>query len=159
MFNFEFNFNFDIIYNIHLHITSAYSFSTLFIIYTFIAFVIITFIIFTVYVFVVQLYICQCNCHLYSISFSSFIVLYSIFCIQSLYLIFVIIIHEIFHYIHMMFIIWYSLLCSHLFVHDIFFILIFDYHSLDLLTLTELIKKFSTLHKTNIKLLSLLYKW
>src|SRR6266516_1832054 len=34
---------------------------------------------------------------------------------------------------------------SHLFVHNIFFILVFDYHSLGLLTLMELIAKSSTL--------------
>ena len=105
----------------------------------------ITFIIFAVYVFIVQLYICQCNCHSYLISFFLFIVLHLIFHIWSLYLIFVIIICEIFHYICTMLIIWYFLSFLHLFVHNIFFILIIDYHFLDLLTLTELITKFSTL--------------
>ena len=154
MFNFnfiDFDFiNFNIIYNIHLHITFTYSFSMLFVIYTFIVIIIIlfkiTFIVFTVYIFVVQLHIHQCSCYSYSISSSSFIISHLIFCIQSLYLIFVIVTHEIFHYIsYSIVIIQYSLLSSHLFIHDIFFILIFDYHFLDLLTLMKLTLKFSTL--------------
>ena len=95
----EFEFDFNIIYSIHLHITFAYLFSTLFIIYTFIAFIIFTFIVFAVYIFIIQLYICQCSCYSYLISSSFFVELYLIFCIQLLYLIFVVIIHEIFHYI------------------------------------------------------------
>ena len=146
MFNFEFNFDFDIIYNIHLHITFTFLFSMLFIIYVLIAFIIFTFIVFAVYIFVVQLYIHQCSCYSYLISSSSFIISHLIFHIQSLYSIFVIITHEIFHYIlYSIAIIWYSLLYSHLFICDIFFILIFDYHSLNLLTLTEFITKFLTL--------------
>ena len=121
----------------------------LFIIYMFVVITIvlfkITFIVFTVYIFIVQLYTCQCNCHSYSISLFLFIILHLIFCIQSLYSIFFVAIHEIFHYIHTVFSIQYSLLSSHLFVRDIFFILVIDYHSLGLLTLTELIAKSSTL--------------
>ena len=153
MFNFEFDFNFNIIYSIHLHIASACLFSMLFIIYMFVVITIVSFkivfIIFTVYVFIIQLYIHQCSHYSYSILFLLFIVLHLIFCIQSLYLIFVVIICEIFHYIsYLIAIVWYSLLFSHLFVCDIFFILIIDYHSLDLLTLMKLIEKFSTLMLT-----------
>ena len=82
---------------------------------------------------------------------SSYIFINEIHCIVFnyhiwlLYLIFIIVTHEIFHYIsYSIAIVWYSLLSSHLFVRDIFFILVFDYHSLGLLTLTELIAKFST---------------
>src|SRR6266496_646538 len=129
MFDFEFDFDFDIIYSIYLHVTSAYLFSMLFVVITIILFK-IAFIVFTVYVFVVQLYTHQCNCHSYLILSFSFIVLHLIFHIQSLYLIFIVAICEIFHYIHTMLIIQYFLSSSHLFVCDIFFILVIDYHSL-----------------------------
>ena len=162
MFDFKFDFNFDIIYNIHLHVAFTYLFSMLFIIYTFVVITIvsfkITFVVFAVYVFVVQLYIHQCNCHSYLISSFSFIILHLIFHIQSLYLIFVVAIHEIFHYICTVFDIWYSLLFSHLFVCNIFFILVIDYHSLGLLTLMKLIAKFLTLVLTIFQLQLFFFK-
>src|SRR5436190_914532 len=95
-------------------------FYILFVIYMFIAFIIFTFIIFTVYVFVVQLYIHQCSCYSYSILSSLFIVSHLTFCIQSLYLIFIIITYEIFHYIsYSIVIVQYSLL-SHTYLYTTF---------------------------------------
>ena len=169
MFNFKFDFNFDfnfnIIYNIHLHIAFTCLFSMLFVIYMFVVITIILFkiifIVFAVYIFVVQLYIHQCNCHSYLISFFLFIISHLIFHIWSLYSIFIVAIHEIFHYICIVLIIWYFLSSLHLFVHNIFFILIIDYHSLDLLTLTELIAKFSTIYieKKSLEWTNFLLSW
>src|SRR5438034_2648323 len=115
----------------------------IFVIYRFHAFVCMFILYAFVFIFVIVTTHCLHNVCICCIAI--YLLMNLLYHIQLLYLIFVVATHEIFHIFVqcLSFDILYH--HSHLFILDIFFILVFDYHSLDLLILMKLILKFSTM--------------